>query len=68
MGARAIVSILRGDARSYLIDVVSSDHDTDVLVGTYEMAAELAHVAGLASLQTPDGTVLWGQRGPCAWE
>jgi hypothetical protein len=45
MGGRAIVSILMGDARSYLIDVVCSDHDTDVLVGTYEMAAELAHAA-----------------------
>jgi hypothetical protein len=45
MGGRAIVSIPMGDARSYLIDVVCSDHDTDVLVGTYEMAAELAHAA-----------------------
>jgi hypothetical protein len=63
MRGRAIISILMGDVRSYLIDVVYSDHDTDVLVGTYEMAAELAHAAGLASLRTHDGTVLWAQRG-----
>ena len=65
MGGRSIVCILMGDARSYLIDVVYSNHDTDVLVGTYEMAAELAHAAGLASFETHDGTIFWAQRYTC---
>ena len=65
MGGRAIVSILMGDARSFLIDVVYSDHDTDVLIGTYEMAAESALAAGLASFETHDGIILWAQRCTC---
>jgi hypothetical protein len=63
MAARKIVSIMMWNEQSYLTDVVYADSGIDVLVGTRDMAAELAHDAGLAQVPTDDKTVVWASDG-----